>query len=134
MTIILDRQVMLVNPWGENIAQFWIVTNDAYDQKWVHCFPYASMHEMMRHDISNQVLVMDGMQMPDLSFLGYIAQVARVTQQLPAWQYEMRSMSGDYHRVLLRQGMSAKEISDLTGFDLQKVKDYYRDYFVVNTE
>jgi hypothetical protein len=130
---ILERTIMLSDVNMENIAEIQIFSNDA-GEKWVKAFPYASMHEMMRMDMSNPILLMDGVQYMPQMFLGYIAQVIRYTMDTGGHFFTMTlrdGPDGTYTVVRLLQGVSSKEIAALTGFDLQMVRDFYSDYFVV---
>jgi hypothetical protein len=128
--VTLERQLLLSDINGENIAQFLIMSNG--ETQWVLGFMYYGMHEMMRQDISNPILIMDGMQMSDLSFLGWISTVARNTKGI--YRYRLSGIYGTSERLSLEPVMSAKVIAALTGFELEKVKAFYEEWFTVDTQ
>jgi len=124
---------------AQQIAEFLMLQNDEYErpQKWVKVIPYYGMHETYRQSPNDPIALMAGIIMPDVSFLGYIATVIRHTKNAQ-WYYQMRSMSlkgNDYAMVnLMPSGVKASEIAKLTGYDIEMVRDFYRDYFVVDSE
>lgn len=138
MTVIIEREIQLLDGTNSVMAEFLMLMNDEheYPQKWVKCIPTWTMFETMRADMSTQLAIQPGMTMPDLSFLGYITMVIREGMKLSdGWHYVMRTIgTGKYVHVLLKNGVMASEIADLTGYEPQKVKDFYREFFVVNAE
>jgi hypothetical protein len=134
--VIIDREIELTDVNGQVMAIFLMLENDAQPrEKWVKGIPTFSMYEAMRHDMSSQIIVYPGMIMPDTLFLGYLAKVVYQSERerLTEWHYQMRTVnSNTYHQLTLRRGMSTQDIANLTGYDLEKVRDFYRDYFIVN--
>lgn len=130
LNAILDQTILMSDINSENVCEFLIFRNeDEPPQKWVKAIPYYGMHEMYKHNVSNPAVVFGGMLMPQETFLGYIANLTRnPIDKERGFYWQMQNQS---HRVTIRPGMSAKDIAQLTGFDLQKVKDFYRDFFVV---
>jgi hypothetical protein len=131
MTPTIDRTILLQNLVNENIAEFLLCSDEGYS--YVKCIPYFGMFEMYRQDASDIVIVYPGMIMPDKTFLGYISNLARFPAlRAGVYPYHMGSGHlGQYTQVIIREGMYASEIADLTGYPLEMVRDFYKDYFVV---
>jgi hypothetical protein len=131
---VIKKILFLVSPTSENIAQFQIQGNleDPDVRDWVQAFPYFGMHEIYRQNAGNPIVLMDGMMMPETSFLGYLINVVIETERQKQYYCEIRSDNGD--RLILRQGMDAKEIAKLTGWDIEMIRMYYRNYFVVKVD
>jgi len=132
---ILDRTIQMTDATGQVIAHALIFRDDD-GYKWVLCHPFMAMYEMMKISMANPIILMDGMQMPVQSFLGYIANVARHSENVAnGWYYEMRCIdTAEYHRLIIRAGMSAKDIADVTGFDIEQIRSFYKDYFVLGKD
>jgi hypothetical protein len=129
------RGIHLVDTNGENLAEFLVMQTIGYSgNPWVKVIPYFGMHEMYRTDISNPIALQAGMIMPIQSFLGYIAQIAN-NMRNKNFGYQMRTSAGpDYVQINLVPNMNAADIAKLTGIDVQMVRDFYRDNFVVKVD
>jgi hypothetical protein len=131
---VIKKILFLVSPTSENIAQFQIQGNleDPDVRDWVQVFPYFGMHEIYRQNAGSPIALMDGMMMSETSFLWYLTNVVIETERQKQYYCEIRSDNGD--RLILRQGMDAKEIAKLTGWDIEMIRTYYRNCFVVKVD
>jgi len=131
---ILDRTIQMVDATGQVIAHI-LIFRDEDGNKWAQCYPFMAMYEMMKVSMANPIILMDGMQMPMPTLLGYIANVARFTENASnGWYYELRTIdTPQYARVVIKAGMSAKELANVTGYNVEFVVEFYKDYFVVYT-
>lgn len=120
--------IFLTNYSAETIAEFMLLKDHEYNV--VKCIPFYGMHEIYRRQMNNPIVIMPGMLMPENTFLGYIANVIIQTATDPKMLYTMTST--DIH-LKLTKGMSARDIATLTGFELKKVQEFYKMYFVVDT-
>jgi hypothetical protein len=135
MKVIVTHSVMLTDMNSQHLCEFMMMKHpDEPSNPWVKCIPSYGMFIMTQKDVGNPIIVQPGMTMPDTSFLGYIANVANQGKQ-ESYPYTMINQGGNkFARVILSQGMLASDIADLTGFDLEKVRLFYRNYFVVDVD
>jgi hypothetical protein len=127
-----ERSVMLSDMNAMHLAEFMIMEYPDNPHKWVKCIPFYGMYVLPISDPINSIS--PGMIMPDTSFLGYIVTVARASQKLPA-PYKMYPIgASNYIELNLMPGMHAKDIATLTNFNLEMIRDFYKSFFVVNTD
>jgi len=135
---IHDRSIGLVNANMEIIAEFMLFHDTESDYGWVKCVPYYGLMKQWEKNVADPVSapIQAGMMLPVSSFLGYIATVARVGEIYPSGlEYGMQNIDGgEYIRVRLLPGIRASDIAKLTGWPIEMIRDFYKDFFVVNTE
>lgn len=129
---IVSHSIMLRDIDGEYLAEFLVMHHPKNpDNAWVKTIPFFGMHEMYRRNVSNLIALQAGMVMPMETFLGYMANIIKYSPD-KRLSYSMIKQGGeDYIEVHLQEGMHANAISKLTGMDVQKIRDFYNNYFVV---
>lgn len=125
---IKTNQLLDMN--GEILAQFQIMEDDSH--QFIICIPFFGMFWLYTKQANNYIIRHPAEKMLPEHYLGYLATIARYTENAQL-AYEMRLVgTSDYVSVKLVNGMMASSIAALTGFTVEFVREFYKDYFVVD--
>ena len=123
---------------GEIMAEFLLFKDSENDYNWVKVIPYIGATMEYIRNTAHPIwgMLMPGMQMTQDGFLGLITICATEGKKsTPGYELTMQSADGKtYFQIRLRPGVKASDISGLTGWPIKYIRQFYKDYFVIDTE
>ena len=112
----------------ETIAEFMVMHDTANNQHWIKVIPFYGVYKTYERDVTDPIVsqIFPGGTMLMETFLGYIGNCANAGSKMP-YPYTMATPEV---QLVLTTGISLEKVHHLTGWDLDKITEFYKDYVV----
>lgn len=129
------RSILLLDLNMEDMIEFEIMRDTESDYEWVKTILFTGAFQMFAKNVTHPLMTWPGSTMPRDSFLGYIAMSIKwgKDQGIP-YPWQMRSTGPDvtnYVQMNLSPGVSCKQVAELTGWPIDHIREFYKDYLVI---